>query len=70
MYATSNTVNCCRGERREKEAKRQQGNKKDLFEYEQRLAGMTDQNNLRFWFGNCVMPDDGSLIRAETCCLH
>jgi hypothetical protein len=24
----------------------------------------------RFWFGKCVKPDDGSLIGAETCCLH
>jgi hypothetical protein len=22
------------------------------------------------WFANCVWPNDGSLIRAETCCLH
>jgi hypothetical protein len=27
-------------------------------------------NYFRFWFGNCVRPDEGSLVTAETCCLH
>jgi hypothetical protein len=28
------------------------------------------QHFFRFWFGNCVRPDDGSLIRAKTCWVH